>query len=105
MASFFLFLDKSAGEEPAGILTELLDDYDGAYSWAYVDRSIAIAIAYPLAKPEIQEDQDALHGECFFNDKQSGKCIVSDSRLDYRQELAGELRSQKYAAESWAQRL
>lgn len=91
MASFFLFRQKSAGEESAGILNELRDMVDAAYSWAHLDGRMGVAIVSPLTKPKKSADQETPHRDAFFADKQSGRCIVSDSRLDYRHELAGGL--------------
>lgn len=99
MASYFLFLKKSADEDPASRLNDLQDGCNEAYSWAYVGGRLAVAFASPHGKTQKSADQDAVGHDGFFADKRSGKCIVSDSRLDYRHELAGELEIKLTAAD------
>jgi asparagine synthase (glutamine-hydrolysing) len=49
-------------------------------------------------------DQDSLNQDCFFVDYKSGCHIVSDSRIDYRRELAGKLGIKWKEAEGFSDR-
>jgi len=91
MASFFLIIYKTDSEEAADFLKKSLDGHDSGYSWIFVDNRIGIAMEYPRAIDPNTNDQDLLIQDCFFIDEASGCIIISDSRIDYRQELAEKL--------------
>ena len=91
MTSFFLLFDKSVNEETASVLNDSLKEYDGGYSWVFVGKRIGIAMESSKVNSSNSADQDSLNSGCFFVDDKSGCCIVSDSRIDYRRELAGKL--------------
>jgi len=86
MVSFFLIINKSDGKETAGVFKDSLEEYDGGYSWVFVRNRFGIAVESSGAyRPDI------LNPDCFFVDDESGCIIVSDSRIDYKHELAGKL--------------
>ena len=91
MASFFLLFDKSVNKATANVLNDSLEDYDGAYSWIFVGNRIGFALESSKANSPNSADQDSLNPGCFYVDDKSDSCIVSDSRIDYRRELAGKL--------------
>jgi len=91
MASFFLLINKSDSEETSSFLKGSLEDYGGTYSWIFVGNRIGIAMESSRSNNPNHVDQDSLNQACFFVDEKSGSYIVSDSRIDYRQELAGKL--------------
>ncbi|MCP4310025.1 MAG: hypothetical protein GY790_02060 [Bacteroidetes bacterium] len=91
MPSFFLLIDKSVNEETASLLNDSLEEYDSGYRWIFVGDRIGIAMESSETNSTDPKNRELLYSDCFFVDDKSGCCIVSDSRIDYRRELAGKL--------------
>lgn len=78
MASFLFIFNKSYTGNRDRVQHDSLESYDGDYSWT-------------------SETQDS-----FFADDRSGCSIVSDSRIDYKRELAGKLGINREIAEGFS---
>lgn len=91
MVSFFLVIYNSDSEEGASFLKDSLEDHGGGYSWIFVANRMRIAIESSRANKPNTDDLVSLNQDYFFVDDASGCIIVSDSRIDYRRELAGKL--------------
>ena len=81
----------SDSEETASFLKNSLEDYGGGNSWIHIHNRMAIAVESSTINSPNAVDQDSVNPDGFFVDNESGCLIVSDSRIDYRRELAGNL--------------
>lgn len=102
MASFLLFLDKSAGDDSVSTLNDLPNTPDGAYSWLFIGKRIRIAVKSSRSDSLKNSGKSAFNADSFYAYDKSGTYIVSDSRVDYKRELAGKLGISRSVAEGFS---
>lgn len=91
MAAFFLLIDKSVNHEPSGFLDDLMKGYPGAFSWISPDRRSGVVAESSGPNFLTHSGRDVFSQPSYSVEGTKGWYIISNSRIDYRQELAGKL--------------
>lgn len=102
MPSFIAFIVNSDSEDTAGILSGLMEEYEEGFTRVFTGKRIGIALESSLTHGPNSDDQNVSDHDCFYVDGISDCMIVSDSRIDYREELAGKLGINWNVAESYS---